>query len=145
MGGHVSTLRVEPTDSNDTGVCECCGNRSRVVGGFVYRDEEPAAAYFVHWTLGRPDHGANFDFILGRWGEGTGPGDRSVASLVYGLMENGPPFMVVDAAGRPAADSAIASRFLRREDVIGTAAAGELFAFVDAVWLQDGRIGELIP
>lgn len=112
-------------------------------GGFVYNGDEPVAAYYVHWTLGRPDHGATFDFVLGRWGAGTTAADRSVVSLSYRVTDQGPQFTVTDAAGRPAADGQIASLALRRDQVIGTPLAPEVFALVDAVWLQDERIREL--
>ena len=62
-------LTVEATDSNNFGPCECCGNDSRRVWGWVHSPTATVAAYFVHWTLGRVfDHGANFDLIIGAWG-----------------------------------------------------------------------------
>ena len=60
---------IELSGSHETGVCECCGNRSRCVWGYIYKDGDAAAVYYVHWTLGHIlDHGANFDLILGLWG-----------------------------------------------------------------------------
>ena len=59
-------------------------------------------------------------------------------------MSNDPQFMVIDAEGRPAAKpGALADRALRRDQVIGTPLAAEVFAMLDAIWLNDRRIGEL--
>jgi hypothetical protein len=145
QGAAMEQLSVEPDGGNDTGLCGCCGNRSRCVWGFVRSPAGPVAAYFVNWTLGRvPDHGASFDLILGRWGEGTSAEDRVAVALAYRLLEGGPAFMVIDAGGRPAAGGGLAGRALFRDEVVGLPVAGEAFAVVDAVLVQDARVAELL-
>ena len=95
-------------------------------------------------TLGRIDHGANFDLIVGKWGEQTSSADRSAVSVAFQRMPEGPQFMVIDAVGRPGATpGTLADSALRRDQVIGTPLAQEVFALLDAVWLNDERIGEL--
>ena len=92
-------MEIEPSGSNDYGPCECCGNMSRCIWGFVQSPTGPRAAYFVHWTLTRvADHGANFDLIIGEWGEGASAADRAVVSLAYRLDETSSQDMVVDEA-----------------------------------------------
>jgi hypothetical protein len=138
-------LRVEPTDSRDFGPCECCGANTRRVWGFVHGAGGTVAAYFVQWAVGRVvDHGANFDLILGRWGEGAGAADRSLVALAYRLDDTGPSFMVLDAASRPAAGSELVGRALARGEVVGRPIAQEAFRVVDAVLAQDARVAELL-
>jgi hypothetical protein len=141
----MDALEVEPTGANDTGPCECCGNNSRCVWGFVHTPEASLASYFVHWTLSRvADHGANFDLIIGRWGDGTSARDRVLVALAYRLLESGPGFMVIDAADRPAASSELVGRVLTRAEVLGQPVAKQAFAIVDAVLAQDARVAELL-
>jgi hypothetical protein len=140
----MSGFKIEPSEIHETS-CECCGRQSRTVTGFVYLDDDPVAAYFVQWTLGSVDsHGANFDLILGRWGEGATSSDRSAVALEFRRTPNGPAFMVVDASARPAGRSELAGRALSREGVVGTPLAKIAFDMVDAVWLHDGRIKEIV-
>jgi hypothetical protein len=87
--------------------------------------------------------GAHFDLILGQWGDGASATRRWAVSLAFRQTAEGPQFMVVDAAGRPTADSDLVGSALRREEVLGTAIADQAFAVVDAVWLQDARLAEL--
>lgn len=62
-------FRIEPGTSHET-LCECCGQQSRTVSGFVYEGDDAAAVYFIQWTVGGVDtHGANFELIIGRWGD----------------------------------------------------------------------------
>jgi hypothetical protein len=138
-------LSVEPTGEKDLGVCECCGNSSRRVWGLVHTPNATLASYFVHWTLGRvPDHGANFDLIIGKWGDGTAAADRVLVALAYRLTDTGPQFMVIDAADRPAAKSDLVGRALPRSEVINQPIAEQAFAVVDAVLEQDQRVAELL-
>jgi hypothetical protein len=139
----MDALEVEPTGANDYGPCECCGNHSRCVWGFVHTPEASLASYFVHWTLTRvADHGANFDLIIGRWGEGTSARDRVLVALEYRLLESGPGLMVIDAGARPTASSELVGRALTRAEVVGRPIAEQAFAIVDAVLAQDPRVAE---
>ena len=51
--------------------------------------------------------------------------------------------MVIDAPNRPVAQSDLVGRALRRDEIVDTTFATDAFALVDAIWLQDRRIGEL--
>jgi hypothetical protein len=128
----------------DFGPCECCGRNSRTIWGFVYQGESASTAYFVHWTLGGiKKYGANFDLILGKWGEGTSAQERCAVSLEYRLLENGPAFMVINAKSCPVVKSELVCRALTREEVVGQPISKEVFALADAILAQDSRISEL--
>jgi hypothetical protein len=112
------------------------------VWGWVHAPAGTVAAYFAQWTLGHlVDHGANVDFILGAWGDGTEASDRSAVALVHCENSDGErEVMIVDAASRPVAESPLAGAALRRDQVIGTPLAGQIFRLVDAVCGQDERL-----
>lgn len=133
-------LLVEPGGERVSGPCSCCGQPTKVVSGFVYRDGAAHAAYLVRWTPGRPQEGADFDLVVGPWGDGTGPADRAVVALRFDRGAAGPGFRVVDASG---GKEAVAARALRRNEVIGTPSAADAFAVVDALCLNDPRLAEL--
>jgi hypothetical protein len=137
-------LRIEPTGSKDVGPCECCGGRSRTVWGHAHGPAGTVAAYFVQWTLGQVDrHGAHFDLIIGTWGDAD-RSDRVSVSLECRRTDNGPAFMVIDSGRRPVASSDLVGKSLAREEVVGTALAQVAFDIVDAIWLQDDRILEVV-
>jgi hypothetical protein len=135
-------LEIEPDGSQDFGPCTCCGDDSRTVWGFVHRGNGTEAAYFVHWSLGKvAEHGAHVDLILGRWGEGTERADRYAVSLEF---RRGAGVAVIDATGRDIARHDLVARGLRRDEVIGTPLAQAVFDIIDAIWVQDGRIAQVI-
>ena len=123
------------------GHCDCCGRVSRSVAGLVYDQGNAAAAYWMHWTDGHlSDTGANLDLVLGEWGDETSPADRYAISMVHRQQADGTPaLMVGDAHGRPAANGNLANTAMRRDDVIGTTLAAQVFAITDAIYEQDDR------
>lgn len=132
---------VEPLGQSN-GVCSCCGSETRLVWGFVHSPAGTVASYQVHWTAGAGlgCHPANYDFVIGPWGEGASPADRIAVSLMHFENEDGPGVMVIDAGGRPPAGSGLAASALDRESVVGTELAATAFAIFDTVFLQDTRL-----
>ncbi|WP_152615785.1 hypothetical protein [Leisingera sp. ANG-M1] len=143
MQGNIdkTEYEVEPLGQSN-GVCGCCGNETHLAWGFVHAGSATVASYHVHWTAsaGLDRHPANYDFIIGPWGEGASSADRVAVSLMHFENEDGPGVMVIDAGRRPSANSGLAARALDRESVVGTELAGTAFAIFDTVFLQDTRL-----
>ena len=136
---------VEPDGERFSGPCECCGNDTRCVWGFISADDEAVAAYYVSWTLGMvADHGAVFDLVIGKWDDDSTPDDRQLVTLRFRFVDNSPAFMVADAMGRPADGPELVGRALARSEVVGTPLAKQAFDLVDAIWEQDGRLKDLM-
>jgi hypothetical protein len=106
----------------------------------MYDGGTAIAAYWMHWTVGHlSDPGANLDLVIGKWGDGASVNDRIAVALIHREMADGPSLMVVNAADRQTRNGTLASTALAREDVIGTPLAANIFALVDAIYLQDDR------
>lgn len=113
------------------------------VWGYVYDNDAALAAYFVEWTPGHVEQSANFDLIVGRWGDETSASDRVAIALEYRCLDSGPAFMVVNAEARPVARNANVGRTLTREQVIGTELAQTISAICDEIFLHDARLTTL--
>ena len=96
----------------------------------------------VNWTVDHlAESGADFDLVLGAWGEDTTSADRVCVSLLYRKPEDHPwSVMVIDADHSKRIGGEIADSGLRRDEVIGTPLAPHVFAVIDAIFLQDGRL-----
>jgi hypothetical protein len=140
----LAQLIVEPDGETESGPCPCCGTWTKTLWGFIHRGDETIAAYFVSWTLGHQKRdGATFEFIIGQWTEESTAEDRQLVALAYRLTPRGAGFMVVDAKKHERGDDELASKALKRNEVIGTPLADEVFALADAVCLNDPRLAEL--
>jgi hypothetical protein len=123
--------------------CDCCGSTTKRVWGLIYRNGAAVASYFVGWAEQRPDHGASFDLILGKWGDSATKQDRFAVALDYRVFEGAPQFMVVDAQGRLPYGGDLADSALKRSEIIGTPLAPKVFALIDAIYVGDPRLDEI--
>jgi hypothetical protein len=133
-------LTVEPGTQSDLPKCPCCGGKTRVVRGFVYKDDVAHAVYLARWAPSRPKHGATVLVVLGDWSEGSSPADRVAIALDAREHQGGPAFMVVDADKTDFARDAGLGRMAKREEIVGTPYAQEAFDVVDAVAAVDRRV-----
>jgi hypothetical protein len=113
------------------------------VWGYIYQGNDSVAAYYVEWTPGHDGKQANFDLIMGSWGEGTDASDRRAIALEFRQLETGPAFRVIDANYRQVGKSRLVAKALDRDSIIGTPFAAQVFAICDLIYLEDPRISEL--
>ncbi len=137
---HNLQLFIEPKDEQTFGPCDCCGNMTQRVWGYVYDNDDALATYFVEWTPAHVEQSANYDLIVGRWGDNTSASDRVAIALKYRYLHSGPAFMVINADDRPVARNANVGKALMRDQVIGTELAGTAFAICDEIFLHDARL-----
>lgn len=136
-------LTIDPENEKRFGPCECCGNMTRRVWGDASYDGTMIAAYYVEWTPGHMANGANFDLIIGYWGDDVGPEYRHAIALLFKQFKTGGQFMVIDAATRSFSKSELVGHVLERQQVIGQPFAQTIFAICDTIFLEDERIAEL--
>jgi hypothetical protein len=133
-------LRVEPAGESG-GHCDCCGNETRTIWGYLRSGEQPIAAYYFQWTRRKPEHFPNLDFLIGTWGDDA-VHDRKLVSWCFNPMA--PGFMAIDSADRPAAKSPLCAKPLTRDEVIHDDRLMKLTTeLIDAVWLGDPRVQEV--
>lgn len=134
---------IIPHNQKDYEPCECCGNVKRSVWGDIKTKGEVTALYYAHWTMKRPDHGAYFEIILGKWGESTSAEGRHAVSLAYRIHQGQPQYKVLDSQDHLVINGELVGTALSREQVIDTPLAKKVYDMVDEIVEQDPRIAEL--
>ena len=136
-------LEIDPDNEKAYGPCACCGQMTKRVWGYLRRNGETVAAYFVEWTPGHSDRAASFDFICGRWGDDTSADDRQGIAVAFRHIESGPSFMVINAEDRPLSKSSLVGSAATRDQVLHETLRAITFDMRDAVYFHDNRITEL--
>ena len=137
-------LYVEPDGESEPTACDCCGNESKTVWGYIYNGNNALAAYFIQWTKNKKEHYPNFDFLLGTWGDDS-INDKKLISFIYNATQgdNG-SFMAIDGSERPASSSELCDVALSAQEVRNDKEIMNIAAeMIDAVWLGDPRIEEI--
>jgi len=133
---------IETSEEKHT-LCDCCGSVTRRVWGYIEDEAATVAAYFVTWTVGKPDHNASVDLIVGKWGESAGRDDRCGVSLEFSASGNPPGLRVSEEVEPSISNSELVGSVLGRDAIIGSEAATIVFAMADAVFVNDPRIDEV--
>ena len=138
----MTDLQVE-IDGESGGTCDCCGNETRTVWGYIHAPEKPIAAYFVQWTRNKPEHSPNFDFIIGTWGDESVI-DKKLSSWILNANPGGGSFQAIDSADRSISDSELVNEALTRDQVVNDSELMEITTrLIDTVWFGDPRIEEI--
>jgi hypothetical protein len=130
---------IEQLDATDLEPCACCGGRTRVVRGFVFKDAMGRAGYVVRWAPGRPQHGAMVALSIGPWG-GASASERTCFAFDLRVTDR-PGFTVCDAAASPFAQhKELLGQMIARADALLSPLKQEAFDILDAIGEQDERL-----
>jgi hypothetical protein len=134
----MSELAIEPDGEADHAPCSDCGRSTRSVWGYVSNEDGARAVYFIRWTDGHRERGAQLILSIGAWGEGSHPRDRSAFGFEC-RVDVSPSFMLVDADGLPWGSEELLGTKLTRDDALAHPLKAEVFDILDALVAQERR------
>lgn len=138
-GGHGADKRVvtaqklivEPDGEAIHEPCADCGHSTRSVWGYISDERGARAVYFIRWTEGHLERGAQLIVSIGAWGDGARPQDRRCVGIECRMGDDRPGFMVVDATDLPWAHEEFLGAKLSRDVALADPIATEVFAMLD--------------
>ena len=140
-------IDIEPTLHKSHGACPHCGGEEQSVWGWIHTRSGPTkAVYYIRWTAGSPAEGMTWLVCVGAWGDGADERERRAVGLRARIAGGLPGFMIIDAIQTPWAHNApsFLGAFLTRSEVVDTALATEVFAYVDRVLEGDPRVARFV-
>jgi hypothetical protein len=140
----VARITIEPGEAKEPTYCECCGNKTLTVHGFVYNNNDAYAVYFASWTIGHLERGVTMAIGLGQWGEGATPNQRRSVSLECRTTEEQIQFAVIDPGQSPLGRTEFLGRMLPRDAALKDAEIKEFFHIAEHVVHDDPRISSFI-
>ena len=140
----MSGLTIEPDGEKVHGPCPDCGRSTRSVWGYVSNGAGARAVYFIRWTDGHLDRGAELMISIGPWGTDSLLTDRVAFGLACRVGANGPGFMLVDAADLPWGADEFLGPKLTRAAALSHAFKAEVFQILDELVVHDPRFRHFI-
>ena len=134
-----AVFAIEPDGAAEHGPCADCGATTRSVWGHVSDANGARAVYFIRWTDGHLERGAQLIVSIGAWGEGATPAGRRSFGFECRMGADRPGFMLVDAADLPWGDQAFLGTKLARETALSEPLKPEAFGILDALVDDDPR------
>jgi hypothetical protein len=140
----MSVISIDPCESSTSGACSCCGKPTETVWGYVYVDDGARAIYFCRWAQGHIENGMASALSIGGWGEDSNPAQRQLIGLDCRVLEDGPAFMVINAADSPWGDEEELGTKLSREAALASPLRQECFDILDRIIEDDGRVRDFL-
>ncbi len=130
------TLEMGPEDAPFP--CDDCGGATYVLRGGVRTDGLDRAVYVAAQTEGhRP---IALAVSLGKFGQGTTPGDRLLFTLLARVEDGGIELMVVDPERCPFECAEVLGAQLGREEALARAEVQDVFRFAEFIANEDPRV-----
>jgi hypothetical protein len=132
-------LFIEPDGAATHGACPDCGELTRSIWGYISNEAGARAVYFIRWTDGHLERGAQIAVSLGAWGKGAKSTDRRCFGIECRMGTDRPGFMVVDASGLPWSKEDFLGEKLSRRAAVGDPSLKEVFSMLDRLIEDDHR------
>lgn len=140
----MARITIEPGEAHEATSCECCGNKTETVHGFVYNNDDAYAVYFASWTIGHSERGVTMAIGLGEWGDGAASSQRRSIGLQCRTTDDEIQFMVIEPDQSPWGRKEFLGRMLPRETALQDSAIKEFFQIAERVVDDDPRVSNFI-
>ena len=124
--------------------CECCGEKSQTVHGFVYSNDNAHAVYYAGWSEGHPDQGVCMAISVGEWGDGADPANRRCVTMDCRIRDDQFQFSVFDADQSSWSDVAHLGEKLSRNAALSDPQIGVYFHIAEHIISDDIRVVEYL-
>ncbi len=134
-----NVLTIEPDGAAVHGACPDCGRNTRSVWGYISNQAGARAVYFIRWTDGHLERGAQVIVSIGAWGTGALASNRTAFGLECRVDATGPSFMLVDAENLPWGTEEFLGTKLTRATALSHPLKPEIFEILDELVVRDPR------
>jgi hypothetical protein len=93
-----AAIKIRPHNSHDHGECDHCGGTTRTVWGYASKGGKAWAVYYVQFTFGHPERGAQMLVSVGGWGKDEDEAGRVALAALCTEVKGRPQFTPLDAS-----------------------------------------------
>lgn len=138
------TLHVELGDADRPSRCECCGQVTRTVHGFVYRGDDAYAVYYAGWSEGHADRGVTMAIAVGEWGDDSAVSDRTSIGLRARSTASQIEFAVLDPDESPWGHTDLLGAMVPRAVALKHRVLKVIFEIAERVVRDDSRVAAFL-
>jgi hypothetical protein len=133
-------ITIELGEERELSHCECCGNVTRSVHGFLYKDNDAYAVYFASWTDNHKERVVTIAIGLGEWGDNATEEDRFSVGLNAWSVAEQKNFAVIEPSDSPWGATKFIGRMMSRDSVLASPEKEEFFHVAEHIVNDDPRI-----
>ena len=124
---------IEVGENKSSSTCHCCGKKSCVGHGFVYKNDDAYAIYYVGWSNSHPDKKVSMALAIGDWGDSATNDDRTCFGIEASEGNEEVLFRVIDPNESPWPNTDLLGQMLTRDKGLSHSLLKEVFVIAESV------------
>ena len=129
----MSTYKIEVGENRSASTCHCCGRKSSVGHGFVYRNGDAHAVYYAGWSTDHSEVRVSLALAIGEWDDGSSAADRTNFGLEAREGDEEILFRVIEPEESPWSSTELLGDMLPREKALSASLLDEAFIVAEQV------------
>jgi len=140
----VPEYSVEIGENSEPSTCYCCGQKSEIGHGFVYKDRDARAVYYAGWAANHSDKKITIALAVGEWSDDSTSADRTCFGLEAYEGDKDILFSVIDAENSPWTDTDLLGKMLSRKDALKHPLLKEVFVIAEHIVRNHNAINKYL-
>lgn len=124
---------LEIGENKNSSVCHCCGKKSCVGHGFIYKDGDAYSVYYVAWSNAHLDKKVSLALAIGEWDDDSTNKDRTCFGVEVYEGDEEILFRVIEPSESPWANTDLLGPMLNRKDSLAHPLLKEVFTIVEYI------------
>ena len=129
----MSKYDLEIGDNCESSICHCCGQESCTGHGFLYKDDDAHAVYYVAWSNTHAKRKVSFAIAVGEWDDESTSDDHTCFGLEAYESEERILFRIIEPVESPWADTDLLGKMLSRKESLVHPLLKEVFVIAEHI------------
>ena len=129
----MASYDIEVGENKNASTCHCCGKKSCVGHGFVYKNDDAYAVYYAGWSDAHPAKKVSIALALGGWDGGSTIDDRTCFGVEASEGKDEILFRVIEPDESPWPDTDLLGPMLTRNQGLSHPLLKEVFVIAENV------------
>ena len=143
----MTTYSIEVGDDRNASTCYCCGRDSCTGHGFVYKDDDAYAVYYVGWCDEHLEKKVSIALAIGEWDDESTNDDRVCFGIEASENVDEILFRALEPTESPWSDTHLLGPMLTRDQAVAHPLIKEVFVVAENILRNHAALCEylLIP
>lgn len=129
----MTSYDIEIGENKNASTCHCCGKKSCVGHGFVYKNDDAYAVYYAGWTDAHLDKKVSIALAIGEWEDDSTSDDRTCFGVEVSEGQDEILFRVVEPSESPWSDTDLLGPMQSREKGLSNPLLKEVFEIAENI------------
>lgn len=126
-------FQLEIGENCKSSICHCCGRKSFIGHGFIYKDGDAYAVYYAGWAPSHSSMKVSFAIAIGKWDDNSTVQDRICFGLEAYEDKEEILLSVIDPPDSPWKNTELLGNMISRKEALHNPSIKEVFDITELI------------